>query len=65
MATATTTKTLRQMFINGKWVPADNGRTLGVINPATEEVIAEMAYGGRAETAPRLEAAAQSHARAG
>ena len=26
------------MFIDGKWCEADSGRTLGVINPATEEV---------------------------
>jgi succinate-semialdehyde dehydrogenase/glutarate-semialdehyde dehydrogenase len=45
------------MFIDGKWVEADSGRTLGVINPATEEVIAEVAYGGRAETRRALEAA--------
>ena len=34
--------------------------TLGVINPATEEVIAEVAYGGRAETRRALEAAARA-----
>jgi succinate-semialdehyde dehydrogenase/glutarate-semialdehyde dehydrogenase len=45
------------MFIDGKWSPADSGRTLGVINPATEEVIEEIAYGGRAETRRALEAA--------
>ena len=39
------------------WVAAGNGRTLGVINPATEEVIEEIAYGGRAETRQALEAA--------
>src|SRR5262245_58990117 len=54
---ATATATLQRMFIDGKWVPADSGRTLGVINPATEEVIAEIAYGGRAETRRALQAA--------
>jgi succinate-semialdehyde dehydrogenase/glutarate-semialdehyde dehydrogenase len=54
---ATATATLKKMFIDGKWVEADSGRTLGVINPATEEVIAEIAYGGRAETRRALEAA--------
>ena len=39
-----------QMYIDGKWTAADSGRTLGVINPATEETIANVAYGGRAET---------------
>ncbi|HEY7158986.1 MAG TPA: NAD-dependent succinate-semialdehyde dehydrogenase [Gemmataceae bacterium] len=57
MTTATASATLRRMYIDGKWCAADNGRTLGVINPATEEVIAEVAYGGRAETRRALEAA--------
>jgi succinate-semialdehyde dehydrogenase / glutarate-semialdehyde dehydrogenase len=54
---ATATATLKKLFIDGKWVAADSGRTLGVVNPATEEVIAEIAYGGRAETRRALEAA--------
>jgi succinate-semialdehyde dehydrogenase/glutarate-semialdehyde dehydrogenase len=49
-ATAPATKFETRLYIDGKWVAADSGRTLGVINPATEEVIAEVAYGGRAET---------------
>jgi succinate-semialdehyde dehydrogenase/glutarate-semialdehyde dehydrogenase len=54
---ATATASLKRMYIDGKWTAADNGRTLGVINPATEEVIEEIAYGGRAETRRALEAA--------
>ena len=57
MTTATTNATLRRLYIDGKWCDADNGRTLGVINPANEEVLAEVAYGGRAETRRALEAA--------
>jgi succinate-semialdehyde dehydrogenase/glutarate-semialdehyde dehydrogenase len=45
------------MYINGKWCEADSHRTLAVINPATEEVIEEIAYGGRAETRKALDAA--------
>src|SRR5215469_5901624 len=60
MTTATASATLRRMYIDGKWCEADNGRTLGVINPATEEVIAEVAYGGRAETRRAVEAAARA-----
>src|SRR3989441_4282939 len=56
----TATATLRKMYIDGKWVEADDGRTLGVINPATEEVIVEVAYGGRKETRRALEAAAKA-----
>src|SRR5438132_6278001 len=54
---ATATAALKRMYIDGKWCAADNGRTLGVINPATEEVIEEIAYGGRAEVRRAIEAA--------
>src|SRR3712207_4868021 len=54
---ATATATLKQMYIDGKWVAADKGKTLAVTNPATEEPIAEIAYGGRAEVRRALEAA--------
>src|SRR5262252_4796315 len=57
MTTATATATLKKMYIDGKWCEADSGRTLEVINPATEEVLAEIAYGGRAETRRAIEAA--------
>src|SRR5204863_550407 len=56
----TATATLKKMYIDGKWCEAANGRTIGVINPATEEVLAEVAYGGRAETKRALEAAAKA-----
>src|SRR5262245_8691225 len=55
--TATATATTKRMFINGKWTDADNGRTLKVINPATEEVITEIAFGGRADVKRAVEAA--------
>src|SRR5262249_11266769 len=57
MATATATASLKRMYIDGKWTDAENGRTLGVINPATEEVICDIAYRGRAETRRAVEAA--------
>jgi succinate-semialdehyde dehydrogenase/glutarate-semialdehyde dehydrogenase len=60
MATATAPTTQQRLYIDGKWCAADSGRTLGVINPATEEVIVEVAYGGRAETKRALEAAARA-----
>ena len=56
-ATAAPTKFETRLYIDGQWVDADSGRTLGVINPATEEVIAEVAFGGRAETKRAVEAA--------
>ena len=63
MSTATATATLKKMYIDGKWCAADDGRTIGVINPATEEVIAEMAYGGRADDAARHGSRRQGDAR--
>ena len=56
-ATATATASRKRLFIDGQWVDAADGRTLGVINPATEEVLEEIAYGGRAEVRRALEAA--------
>ena len=48
------------MYIDGQWCKADGGRTLTDINPATEEGIAEVAYGGQAETRRAIEAAARA-----
>ncbi|HBI41688.1 MAG TPA: succinate-semialdehyde dehydrogenase (NADP(+)) [Planctomycetales bacterium] len=55
MTTATAAQT--RLFIDGKWCDADSGQTHAVVNPATEEVVAEVAWGGRAETRRALEAA--------
>src|SRR5437763_2097222 len=60
MATATATASAKRLFIEGQWVDAQDGRTLGVINPATEEVICEIAYGGRKDARRALEAAARA-----
>lgn len=35
-----------KMFMNGKWVNAASGKTLNVVNPATEEVMATVPEGG-------------------
>jgi succinate-semialdehyde dehydrogenase/glutarate-semialdehyde dehydrogenase len=56
----TATKTLKHMHIDGKWTHADDGRTLGVTNPASEEVICDIAYGGRKEARRAVEAAAKA-----
>ncbi|MCR4411333.1 MAG: aldehyde dehydrogenase family protein [Thermoguttaceae bacterium] len=34
-----------ELFIGGRWTPASNGKTFPTINPATEEVLAEVAEG--------------------
>jgi succinate-semialdehyde dehydrogenase/glutarate-semialdehyde dehydrogenase len=59
MATATAAS-LRKMYIDGKWCEAQGGGTLGVINPATEEVLADVAYGGRPDARRALEAAGRA-----
>ena len=46
-----------QAYIDGAWVDADSGATLAVANPATGEVIAEVAKCGQAETRRAIEAA--------
>jgi len=38
-----------QCFIGGQWVPAKSGKTFQTINPATEEVIADVAEGDAAD----------------
>jgi aldehyde dehydrogenase (NAD+) len=46
----------KQLLINGEWRDAADGRTMPVVNPATEEVIAEVA----AATPGDLDAAVQA-----
>ena len=47
-----------QAYINGEWVDADGGATFEVHNPATHEVVAEVADCGVDETRRAIEAAA-------
>jgi succinate-semialdehyde dehydrogenase/glutarate-semialdehyde dehydrogenase len=54
---ATATAAAKRMFIDGQWCDATDGRTLGVINPATEEVVHDIAYGSRKEAKRAIEAA--------
>ncbi len=49
-----------RMYIDGKWCAAAEGGTLGVINPATEEVIDEVPYGARADARRAIEAAGEA-----
>ncbi len=59
-ATASATSSRTQMYIDGRWVEADGGKTLAVVNPADESTIAEVAYGGRAEAERAVDAAAKA-----
>src|SRR5438045_4569278 len=54
----TTTALMRkQLFINNEWRDAAGGQTIEVINPATEEVIAEVASAEKADVDAAVAAA--------
>ncbi len=46
-----------KLYINGSWVEGASDRRIGVVNPATEEVIAEYNYASRAPVAEAFSAA--------
>jgi succinate-semialdehyde dehydrogenase / glutarate-semialdehyde dehydrogenase len=46
------------LFINGKWRPGHAGRTIAVVNPATEETIGSVAHADRSDLDEALAAAA-------
>ncbi|MDR0365615.1 MAG: aldehyde dehydrogenase family protein, partial [Bifidobacteriaceae bacterium] len=46
------------LLIGGRWVPAESGRQVEVVNPATEEVLTAVAAGGPADGLKALDAAA-------
>ena len=46
-----------QCFIGGKWLPAASGKTFDTIHPATEEVIAQVAEGDKADIDLAVDAA--------
>lgn len=46
-----------EAYIDGQWLSADNGATLTVYNPATGDVVAEVAKVGQLETRRAIEAA--------
>ncbi len=47
----------KQLFINNEWRPAQSGDVMDVINPATEEVIAQVASAGTADLDATVSAA--------
>src|ERR1700712_2622322 len=48
-------------YLDGKWVEADNGRTITVKDPATGEVVGEVPNMGVAETRRAIEAANRAY----
>ena len=51
-----------QLFINGQWQDAADGRSLPVFNPATGKEIGRLALAGKADLDKALEAAQNQHA---
>lgn len=49
-----------QNFIGGKWVPAADGGTLEVVNPATGQTLAQVAASGPADVDAAVDAAAEA-----
>ncbi len=51
-----------KLLIDGEWVAAASGRTFDTINPATEEKLAEVAYGEKEDIDRAVRAARQAFA---
>lgn len=49
-----------ECFIGGKWVPSASGKTFETINPATEEVLAQVAEGDEADVDAAVHAAREA-----
>jgi len=45
------------LYIDGQWREADSGRTINVVNPATEEVLCQVASCDKTETTAAVDAA--------
>jgi len=50
------------LSIGGQWTPADSGATFGVEDPATGQIVAQVADGGVAEALRAMDAAAAAQA---
>ena len=48
-----------ELLIDGEWRGSADGRTIPVVDPATEETIGTVAWAGRADLDAALEAAAK------
>ncbi|MDQ0340566.1 succinate-semialdehyde dehydrogenase/glutarate-semialdehyde dehydrogenase [Caldalkalibacillus uzonensis] len=56
----TSVKVRTQMYIDGQWTEACSDAKSTILNPATGEVVAEVAYGGAQEAQQAVEAAYQA-----
>lgn len=48
---------MKQLFINGAWTPAISGKSITLVNPATEELVTELAYAGAEDTTRAIDGA--------
>jgi succinate-semialdehyde dehydrogenase/glutarate-semialdehyde dehydrogenase len=60
MATEVSSELGTKMYIDGAWRDALSGRTLAVINPADESILAEVAFGGKEDAEAAIAAAARA-----
>ena len=54
-----------KMYINGRWVGADSGEYIEVLNPATEKPIARVPKGGKSDVKKAIEAAREAFDKGG
>ena len=50
-------RSIRKMFIDGRWIESESGRTFEAVSPATGQIIAEVPKGTRADAKRAIEAA--------
>jgi len=48
---------LKKMFVDGKWIESESGKTFDAISPATGKTIAQVPKGTRADAQRAVEAA--------
>ena len=51
---------LKKNYIDGEWIPSELRATRKIMNPATHEIIAEVAYGGEKDAQIAIQAAKRS-----
>ncbi|QSO49301.1 NAD-dependent succinate-semialdehyde dehydrogenase [Alicyclobacillus mengziensis] len=52
----------KSMLIDGQWCAPNRNNTIEVVNPATDETVAELSYGGAEEALEAVEAASRAFA---
>jgi acyl-CoA reductase-like NAD-dependent aldehyde dehydrogenase len=50
----------QKLWIGGKWVDAESGKTFAVLNPSTEKELGRVALGGKADVDKAVQAAVKA-----